>query len=343
MSTATFSEKSHKPSQGSLRDRPIFICGHPKAGTSLLRAIFDSHPELIVYPEETIFFRRLLPEIGKRDIGSLIEFAEQELIHIFKWNRVNPDPSQEGYPDRDYSSIPFEKVRQEMINLIQEKYQHPGDILSAAVLGFGRASQQITPATTWWVEKSPYNEYYADRIFEWWPQARCIHILRDPRDNFVSYQRKHPDWSPEFFSNNWKKSTRAGVDNQEKYGNQRYLIVRYEDLTNTPEEYLRLLTSFLEISWDESLAAPTRAGLQWQGNSMFSDQFQSISSAPVARWKDKLNPIDATVIGMMTQPYIHTFKYLNTSDLESTSLISRWRVASWPFRRKLRRNQKRVS
>ncbi len=24
-----------------LRDRPLFICGHPKAGTSLARAVFD--------------------------------------------------------------------------------------------------------------------------------------------------------------------------------------------------------------------------------------------------------------------------------------------------------------
>ena len=44
-----------------LRDSPIFICGHPKSGTSLLRSILDSHPEIIVYPEETGFFRRYLP------------------------------------------------------------------------------------------------------------------------------------------------------------------------------------------------------------------------------------------------------------------------------------------
>jgi hypothetical protein len=46
-----------------LRDHPVFICGHPKAGTSLVRSILDSHPQLIVYPEETVFFRRYLPGI----------------------------------------------------------------------------------------------------------------------------------------------------------------------------------------------------------------------------------------------------------------------------------------
>jgi len=39
-----------------LRDHPVFLGGHPKSGTSLLRALLDSHPQLVVYPEESGFF-----------------------------------------------------------------------------------------------------------------------------------------------------------------------------------------------------------------------------------------------------------------------------------------------
>ena len=42
-----------QPMDVPLRDRPVFICGHPKSGTSLLRNLLDSHSELVVYPEET--------------------------------------------------------------------------------------------------------------------------------------------------------------------------------------------------------------------------------------------------------------------------------------------------
>ena len=45
-----------------LRDSPVFIAGHPRSGTSLLRSVLDSHPELVAYPEETSFFRRYLPK-----------------------------------------------------------------------------------------------------------------------------------------------------------------------------------------------------------------------------------------------------------------------------------------
>ena len=81
-----------------LRDRPVFICGHPKAGTSLLRAVLDSHPQLVVYPEETNFFRRILPRLQGQDLEVQIKLAERNLIHIFQWNRAEPDPN--GRPGR---------------------------------------------------------------------------------------------------------------------------------------------------------------------------------------------------------------------------------------------------
>jgi len=106
------------------------------------------------------------------------------------------------------------------------------------------------------VEKSPYNEYYADQIFAWWPEARCIHIIRDPRDNYVSYRRKHPAWSAEFFASNWKRSTQAGVDNRNRYSPDRYLILRYEDLVGSPGDSLRQLVDFLQIDWNPRWRRP---------------------------------------------------------------------------------------
>jgi hypothetical protein len=328
------------PSRPELRDHPIFICGHPKAGTSLLRAVFDSHPQLIVYPEETIFFRRFLPQAQGMDRGQQLALAEKLLIQIFKWNRENPDPSQAGYPDRDYSAISFETVRQAMYQFAENRWEHSGDTLSAAMLAFGQVSGQLRPETRRWVEKSPYNEYYAEQIFAWWPEARCIHILRDPRDNYVSYQRKHASWSAEFFAANWRRSTLAGAKNQQRFGANRYLILRYEDLAQSPEALLKQLVEFSGVEWNPALTSPTRAGQQWQGNSMFAEQFQNISAAPVARWKEKLAPEDAAVIELMNRRLMHTWQYplsAGQSILSHTILKARWRVFSWPIRRRISR------
>lgn len=325
-----------------LRDRPIFICGHPKAGTSLLRAVFDSHPQLIVYPEETAFFRRFLPRATGLDLEGLLALADETLIHIFEWNRESPTASQAGFPDRDYSAISFERVRQTMRQLAGQRCLHPGDVLSAAVLAYGQVSKAATPATRAWVEKSPYNEYYAEQIFAWWPEARCVHILRDPRDNYVSYRRKHPDWQPEFFAANWRRSTHAGLENRRHFGSLRYHILRYEDLTQSPEATLRQLAGFLHIDWDPSLAAPTRAGAQWAGNSMFSDQFQGISATPVARWRDQLPLQDAAVIEQMAGSQMKEFLYPKTTTGTYT-IAARGRVFVWPLRRRFSRLAHSVS
>ena len=326
-----------------LRDRPIFICGHPKSGTSLLRAVFDSHPQLIAYPEETVFFRRYLPKAADLNLEDQLELAERLLIHIFQWNQTNPAPDQEDFPGRDYSAIPYEDVRQAMRKLTQEQHRHPGDLLSAVVLAYGQASGQVTPETKYWVEKSPYNEYFAEQIFAWWPGARCIHILRDPRDNFVSYRRKHPDWQAEFFASNWNRSTRAGIQNEERFGSNHYRILRYEDLTQSSEASLKEMVSFLQIDWDVSLTMPTRAGEGWAGNSMFAQAFQGISPAPVARWRENLSPGDAAVIEQMAKPLLETFQYPPSQATQGTyrqALAARWRAATWPVRRRLYRIHK---
>ena len=41
--------------------KPIFIIGHPKSGTSLLNALLDSHPQLLVLPEETDYYSIIWP------------------------------------------------------------------------------------------------------------------------------------------------------------------------------------------------------------------------------------------------------------------------------------------
>jgi hypothetical protein len=165
-------------------------------------------------------------------------------------------------------------------------------------------------------------------------------VIRDPRDNYASYKRKHPDWKAEFFSNNWRNSTSAGIKNQEQYTPKKYLILRYEDLTSSPEngrDTISALVNFLGISWDEKLLTPTRANLPWKGNSMFSNQFEGISSKPIARWKEKLSRDDAEVIQIMTEPFISHFNYVDNKVKRKISTRAYLRAGSWSLRRKIQR------
>lgn len=285
----------------ALRDRPVFVCGHPKSGTSLVRSLLDSHPQLVVYPEEPQFFRRFLPKAAGLGLDQKLDLADQLLIHIFDWNKTNPPASQAGFPDRDYSAVSKEAVSRAMRQLVSEQYRQDGDILSAAVLAFGQVSGQLNDKTIRWVEKTPYTEYYVEQILSWWPEALFIHAVRDPRDNYVSYQRKHPEWSVRTFAESWSHSTGAGLAHQKKYGTDQYLLLRYEQLIQSPDETLGTLCHFMGIDNHPVLKMPTRNGLSWGGNSMFAEQFNEISAAPEGRWKKSMSVDDLVLLEGLTR------------------------------------------
>ena len=272
-----------------LENAATFICGHPKSGTSLLLTLLDSHPQLVVYPEESHFFRRFNKQASGLEIEEKKKLAQELILHIFTWNQDNPPPSQSGFPDRDYSSVNYHRVWERFSEFLFDlNYEHH-HLLSSAVLAFGEVTHQLSPITLRWVEKTPYNENFAETIYSSWPDAKCIHIVRDPRDNFSSYRRKQPDWSPISFARSWRQSTQWGWKNQQRYGDHRYLLIRYEDLVEEPESSIEEIINFLGIDDDPILRRPTRNAEPWGGNSMFGERFEGVSRSPIGRYKSQLN------------------------------------------------------
>jgi hypothetical protein len=319
--------------KNTLRDHPIFICGHPKSGTTLLVALLDSHPQLIVYPNETFFFRGFVPEMRKRDLDEKITLAQRYLLHYFEQGWSVAEKQDSILQSQDQYFIDYVKTCLALFEEVDTNgMRHDGDLLSAAILAYGQVHGKITAETNYWTEKTPYNEHFAQMIFDWWPDARCIHIVRDPRDNFLTYQRKHHGLSAEDFSVGWNSSLNAGIQNQKKYGKDHYHLLRYEDLTIEPESTLQELISFLGIQDDNVLRIPTSDGNPWAGNSQFGDKFQGISSRPVGRWKreldgKKVNIIESLCADLMSQ---EGYEFELNSKLKSIFHLWSWRLKQVP-------------
>ena len=288
---------------------PVFICGHPKAGTSLLTSLLDGHPALVVYPEETLFFRRFLPAIEGKSADEKLALADELLIQIFQWNQEAPPEHQKDFPDRDYSNIDFDQVHQILKEYVHREETSDKSYLEGAVYAFGKVSGSLMDESRYWVEKSPYNEFYAEQIFNEWSEAKCIHIVRDPRDNYASYKVKHPSWTVKTFAKNWNRSTKAGLGNQKSFGKERYHIVRFEDLIRNPESETQKLAHFLNLEWNEALLQPTRVGAKWAGNSMFALTFNSISTDPIGRWKTKTSLSDLVILQTIAHKLMDEMSY----------------------------------
>lgn len=317
----------------NLRDHPIFICGHPKSGTTLLVSLFDSHPQMLVYPNETFFFRGFLPEIKKRDLEEKLNLAQRYLLHFFERDFNNSDAQEQTRPSCYQSFFDYAKTCEIMRNTVKEyNIRHDGDILSAAIIAFGQTHGKITTDTIYWIEKSVYNEHFADRIYKWWPEARCIHIVRDPRDNYATYHRKHWGLSAEDFALGWNSSLRVGLHNREHYGKTRYLMLRYEDLTKDPETSLLEIIAFLGICDDEILRIPTYNGIPWEGNSQFGDKFRGISTKPVGRWKRELTNKEVEIIEAICADAMEEqgYEYQTHSFLKSYYYVFHWGIRQVP-------------
>ncbi len=114
-----------------------------------------------------------------------------------------------------------------------------------------------------WGEKSPSNVVNLARIFQFFPQARFIHMIRDGRDVACSL-RTHPKYQwvdgrrlETGIINPWEKcivrwvsDTNAGLS--WRY-DPRYIEVRYEDLVQEPERIIRQVLSFIDEPWDSSV------------------------------------------------------------------------------------------
>lgn len=308
-----------------LRDSPVFIAGQPLSGTSQLASVFDTHPELVTYPEETNFFRRYLPKTaGKNQIEKLI-LSDRYLTHIFEWNQANPPPHQAGFHDRDYLHIPVSRVRQVVKQLVTSQYRHEGDMLSAVMLAYGQVTGQITPTTEHWVDKTRYNEFYAAQIFTWWPAALMVHTVRDPRDIFAAYRRKKSNWSPDAFAMNWVRSTQAGLDNLAQYGKERYWLLSYEDLVNAPEAELSQVFQFLHISADPAVRIPMPGGKPLAGNLASEDQVLP-STAPVGRWREALSREDVIALELVAAPVMLRVGYTLSGQMSSLGKQDRLRL-----------------
>jgi hypothetical protein len=150
-----------------------------------------------------------------------------------------------------------------------------------------------------WGDKSLHTEHYADRVFAEFPDARIVHMVRDPRDRYASVRKRHPESSASLGRGvgRWIDSTNAALRNARRYPG-RYLLVRYEDLVTEPEKVVRDVCRFIDEPFDERMMAMDRTPEHRDhGNSSFGDIAPgTISTSGVGRYRDVLTAEEVRLI-----------------------------------------------
>lgn len=162
----------------------------------------------------------------------------------------------------------------------------------------------------YFVEKTPRNEFFLEVIKSQFLEVKIIHIIRNPLDNFASLKRfslKRFGWVSYKFLGEWNKSVKIALENENP---KNYLVLKYEDLTRSPQKTIEKIVNFLEIHFKKNLLIPTLDGKLWHGNSTLGYKFEKISSQRVNSYQDILSFEEEMLVNFICKEKMEKMGYL---------------------------------
>jgi hypothetical protein len=243
-------------------DEPILLVGAPRSGTTLLRALLNRHPSIGLCDETYFHFwmARRADLFGDLADATRRARAVDRYLELRRVKRMGLD---------------LAALRE---HLLATATTYP-DFFLELMRFHARASGKIRCG-----EKSPHHALVARELLEWFPAARLIHLVRDPRDVVASLRRM--PWSSGSLLTD-ARLWRDCVDGVERCAAPpNLLVVRYETLIAQPEAELRRICDFIHESFD---AAMLCAGPPARTDRWWSDRAQgSIDSSRLFRWREEL-------------------------------------------------------
>lgn len=214
---------------------PFFVVGASRSGTSLLRFMLDAHPGLAL-PDELWYFSKVSDAVPFP--GAWWETHPASVVeHIF-------DRFRERSP-RLFDAALWKEARASVAG----RPATPRAPYQAVLEAYARREGALA-----WGEKTPSNVQWVDVLAAWFPTARFVFLVRDPRSVVASALRfPHLPNDPVVGAYNWLRANTRGHALVAALPPERWRLVRYEDLVSNPQSTLSGLAAFLGGEWDPSM------------------------------------------------------------------------------------------
>jgi hypothetical protein len=236
-----------------VQEKPFFVVGVQRSGTTVLRLMLNNHPRLAV-PFESDFLK-ILPVAEAT--GPLHVKANQRIVLAA------------------LAREPF-TMKGDIVKEPEAVLRHPitrfGDLICAAFYEWMKRKGKLR-----WGIKTPGYVTEMDVLALHFPTAQFIHIVRDGRD--VALSNKGLSWGTKQLprvARDWKFKALLGRKMGRILGERRYLEVRYEDLICDPEPQLKRICRFLGEKYHPAMldyhkdaeAELPSSSLQWHRSSV---------------------------------------------------------------------------
>lgn len=299
-------------------ERVLFLGGHRKCGTTMLANLLDGHPQLAVFPQDINTLYGYYPLFVDESYSK-----EERLARL---DRVIFDDLRANLADEAArATLNLDAMRDAFFADVEAF--DPADMREVLARQLGIMVEGRAALPAWFVAKETSSEIYACELFDWFPDAKFIQLVRDPRDNYgalkagaTSYYAKFGDSALTLLASLVHRYTlglRVGLFNREHFSPERYLIVRFEDLVADPQATMAIVADFLGIDFVPTLLTPSVLGLPTAGNSHEAIAMFEISERNAGRWRERITDFEAQAIEFHFAELMAAFGYECCFDAKS--------------------------
>jgi hypothetical protein len=279
---------------------PIFVVGAPRTGTTLTRDILNNHPDVYLF-NEIHFFEQVWD--ARAQIGDLSDSASRArgLGRLASWVSTVGD-------DRAVLDVLTEPELAKRLE--REGGGYPGFLLAllktrAEMEGAGRFG-----------DSSPQDVLYIARILDWFPDARIVGVVRDPRGFLASYKNQwrravagdRERYNPVMTALLWRSYMRALLDAKTGVGAEAIAVVRYEDLVDSPEREVRRLCEHVGVDYRAAMIDVKRSNTSYD-TAVAALQKGGIDARSRDRWRTELTPTEIWVGERIFGPVMERLGY----------------------------------
>ncbi|ADG87367.1 sulfotransferase family protein [Thermobispora bispora] len=254
-------------------DRPIFVIGCPRSGTTMLQLMLHSHPRIAVPPET----RFVVPAYFSRRMYGDMRLAENRR-RLATWIATGKNTKF-----RELGLDADEFVRAAMLG--------PGSFGSVIGMAFQCYAERFGKPR--WGDKRPSYYRHVEMLLRMFPDAQFVHLIRDGRDCVASL-KEMPWYRPDaiYAAANWAESIDFAKRYARKLPKDTYYQLRYEDLTADPETELKRLCDFLGEEYDPAMCEPWHiAEIAVPKHKVWhSNTHGEVTTAHSGKWVTKLEP-----------------------------------------------------
>lgn len=278
---------------GQLTDtRPILLSGVYRSGTTFLAAVVNNLPNIVSASSTVKYLRFCVPYYKELENPDTLNKLLSEIAI-----RIKTRWSIELDIDSVLASLDVDEITH--ANVYDK-------VMRSLLLQNNTANR--------WAEKLAMQWRDIPLFLEMFPHGQVIHIFRDPRDTTSSYKKMTYEPWPAFIDAalNCKAAMMELPKLQAKYGVDKILILRAEDLAWDLSGKVQQICTFLEEPFDPDMANLEKfsdiRGEDWRTNSSYDENGQNYSMA-TPRWKQELTAEELFWVEMICQPEMTNLRY----------------------------------